>query len=235
MTEKLQQIRALLNELEQSGNVQEIDSIKANFDFLELPQIVRDIVDFLQPALSPYEAVIYWFLFRQSIIETGDVFVRVSMTRLSKGIGSKFKGVDKPVQASDRAISDNLRVLEEKGVVKKAGDTTREGTLYRIFLPEEIEICKQRMQVFQIEQLPKVDPHKEQDYYNFKENRLKIFERDKYLCYKCNKQLTRFNATLDHIQPVSEGGDNSFDNLATSCFHCNTSRRATPISDFIAT
>lgn len=201
---------------------------------LEVPQIIRDVVDFLQPTLSPYESVIYWFIFRHSIIETGDTFARVSVSRLSKGIGSKFKNGDKPVRASDKAISDNLRALERKGIIQKTGATTREGTFFRIFLPEEIELCREKMYEHQIEQLPIIDPKKEQDYYNVKENRLKIFERDNYLCYKCNKQLTRFNATLDHLQPVSEGGDNSFDNLATCCLHCNSIRRATPISDFIA-
>ncbi len=210
------------------------DNDKININILDLPQIIKDIIDFLQPALSPYETVIYWFMFRHSIVETGDMFTRVSIARLSKGIGSKFKNGDQPVRASDKAVGDNLRALQEKGAIKKTGDTTREGTLFRIFLPEEIELCRQRMQAFQIEQLPIVDPEKEQDYYNIKENRLKIFERDKYLCYKCGKQLSRFNATLDHIQPVSESGDNSFDNLATCCFSCNSKRRATPISDFMA-
>lgn len=233
MKVKLQKIKELLADVEKSNVPLENDTIKANFDFLELPQIIKDIVDFLQPAISPYESDIYWFLLRHSVLETGDVFARVSITKLAKGIGSKFKNIESPNQASDRAISDNLRALEEKGAIKKTGDTTREGTLYKIFLPEEIEICKQRMRLQQIYELPKVDPYKEQDYYNVKENRLKIFERDKYLCYKCNKQLTRFNATLDHIQPVSEGGNNSIDNLVTSCFHCNTNRRAMPISNFI--
>ncbi len=199
----------------------------------EFSQIIKDIVDFLQPSLSPYESVIYWFMFRHSIIETGTTYTRVSVSKLAKSIGSKFKNADKPVIASDKTIGDNLRALETKGAIRKVGDTTREGTLYTIFLPEEIELCIQKKQEVQIEQLPIIDPKKDQDYYNIKENRQKIFERDNYLCYKCGKQLTIFNATLDHIQPVSKGGDNSFDNLATCCFHCNTNRRSTPISDFI--
>ena len=84
-----------------------------------------------------------------------------------------------------------------------------------------------------IEELPQVDPKKEADYYNVKENRLKIFERDKYLC-QIQKQLTRFSATLNHIQPVSESGDNSYDNLVTACLHCNSKRGAKPISDTIS-
>jgi hypothetical protein len=224
----------LLHKLTEEYSVElESNNTREVFDFFEIPQIINDIVDFLQPCLSPYESVIYWFIFRHSIVKTGGTLVRLSVTRLSKGIGSKFKTNDKPLTASDKTISENLRALEKKGVIKKTGDTTREGTLYRILLPEEIEMCRQRMHELQAVQLPTIDPKKEQDYYNVKENRLKIFERDKYLCYKCNKLLTRFNATLDHIQPISKHGDNSYDNLVTSCFHCNTSRRASPISDFL--
>jgi hypothetical protein len=207
---------------------------KTKIDQSDIPQITRDIVDFLQPTLSPYESVIYWFIYRHSILQTGDQYARVSSTKLAKGIGSKFKTDNKPVRASDKAISDNLRALEQKGAIKKVGDTNREGTLYKLFLPEEIEICRDRMKADIVEQIPTVDAKNELDFYNIKENRLKIFERDNFLCYKCNKLLTRFNATLDHIQPVSEGGDNSYNNLVTSCFHCNSTRRATPISDFIS-
>ena len=234
MTDEIKRIRELLDTVEKSIGTENNDSIKETFDIFELPQITKDIVDFLQPVISPYEMDIYWFMFRHSILETGDIFLRVSNGKLAKGIGTKFKTIDKlNSRFGEKTVAENLRSLENLGVVKKVGDTNRDGTLYKIFLPEEIEICKERMQVQQLESLPTVDPSKEQDYYNIKENRLKVFERDKYLCYKCSKQLTRFNATLDHIQPVSEGGDNSYDNLVTSCFHCNTTRRATPISDFI--
>lgn len=81
------------------------------------------------------------------------------------------------------------------------------------------------------EEVNEINEKKEQDYYNIAENRLKIFERDGYECYKCTKQLTRFNATLDHIQPVSEDGANSFDNLVTCCLHCNSRRGSKPIME----
>ncbi len=78
-----------------------------------------------------------------------------------------------------------------------------------------------------------IDTEKELDYYNMAENRSKIFERDEYKCHYCKKQLTRFSATLDHIQPVSRGGDNSYNNLVTSCLHCNSSRGNRPVSDIL--
>lgn len=190
-------------------------------------------MDFLQPLLLSYEATIYWYMFRHSIVETGDVYLRVSVRGLGKA-GSVITSSSGQSQGlSYSAVQEALKGLEEKEVIQKSGDTNRVGTLYRIFLPEEIEICKKRMQEVQSQQLPEIDPKKELDYYNVKENRLRVFERDGYKCYKCGKQLTRFSATLDHIQPVSKSGDNSYDNLVTCCLHCNSKRGAKPIMDIL--
>lgn len=90
------------------------------------------------------------------------------------------------------------------------------------------------MKEITLEELPVIDPKKEADYYNIKENRQKVFERDGYKCHYCHKQLTRFSATLDHIQPVSEGGDNSYDNLMTACLHCNSQRGSRPVMDILS-
>jgi 5-methylcytosine-specific restriction endonuclease McrA len=39
---------------------------------------------------------------------------------------------------------------------------------------------------------------------------------DNYQCRYCGKHRTRFTATLDHVKPVAEGGDHSFENLVTA-------------------
>ena len=75
---------------------------------------------------------------------------------------------------------------------------------------------------------------READLYNVRENRMKIYERDNYHCTYCGKQLTRFTATLDHITPVSEGGDNSAENLKTACLQCNSRKTSRPLGDFLA-
>ena len=49
-----------------------------NFDALELPGVVASVVDHLQPLLTTYEAPIYWYLFRQSLIATGQQYARAS-------------------------------------------------------------------------------------------------------------------------------------------------------------
>lgn len=233
MIEEIKKIRELIDKLENDKTSNTEISFKETFELFELPDIISSIIDFLQPLLLPYEAAIYWYLFRRSIISTGENFVRVSTRGLGKPKTVIQSSSGQSEGLSYSGVQTALNGLESKGVIRKAGDTNRDGTLYQIFLPEEIEMCQTRMKEVVIEELPKVDPKKEADYYNIKENRHKVFERDSYKCHYCKKQLTRFSATLDHIQPVSQGGDNSFENLVTACLLHNSIRGAKPIMDFI--
>ena len=113
-------------------------------------------------------------------------------------------------------------------------EANREGTLYRVFIPDEIEACrKYRIERVATEPKPEVKDS-DLDFYNVRENRIKVFERDEYKCRYCGKQLTRFTATLDHVTPVAEGGDNSFENLVTACLDCNSRKNKRPVGDFLA-
>ena len=231
MKETVNKIRQLLDELESNPATEE-PSFKESFQLFELPELVANIVDYLQPALSPYEAAIYWHMFRHSIIATGDIFVRVSTRDLQEGVVISFRSAQSTAM-SYGTVQDALAGLVKKGAISPAGDVNREGTPYRVHLPEEIAICSEAMSKAQKEQLTRVDPKRDLDFYNIKENRQKVFERDKYLCHYCKKQLTRFSATLDHIQPVSKGGDNSYENLVTACLLHNSQRNAQPIMDYL--
>src|SRR5258707_15243418 len=90
MSETVKKIRELLDELESSTTSVE-PSFKESFQLFELPEIISDIVDYLQPALQPYEAAIYWHMFRHSIIATGDIFVRVSNSGLQENVIISFR------------------------------------------------------------------------------------------------------------------------------------------------
>ena len=48
-----------------------------------------------------------------------------------------------------------------------------------------------------------------------------IFDRDGLKCKKCG---ATDNLHLDHIKPVSKGGDDSLDNLQVLCCSCNSSK-----------
>ena len=222
-------IKELLDSLGKGLRSEEDQLFVKNFDALELPSLIQSVIDYLQPILLPYEAAIYWFMFRHSILATGQQYVRVSVRGMVSGVITPTKSET----LSYGTVQTALQGLEEKQVILKAGDTNREGTLYKINLPEEVPACEELMKEKYEKEITQVDTKKELDYYNVQENRLKIFERDGYKCHYCQKQLTRFSATLDHIQPVSKGGDNSYDNLITACLHCNSERGNKPVMDII--
>lgn len=230
MKDKIEQIRDLLDQLESESGDAEALQFSKNYNALELPSIVTAIVEFLHPILTPYEIAIYWYLFSNSIVKTGEQYVRAS----TRGLSSIAKSASgKSDDLSYGAVKKTLDSLKDKGAISIVGDTTRDGTLYKVSIPDEILGCKELMEKNLSTTVEQVNLHKELDFYNVLENRLKVFERDGFKCHYCKKQLTRFSATLDHIQPVSKGGDNSFNNLATACLHCNAERGNKPVMDFI--
>ena len=229
--EHIQQIRAAADALEvtvaSSGNSTDV----RNWDALELPSVITAVIDFLQPQLTTYEAVLYWHLLRRSLLGNGTQYVRVSIRGLQTGVAISSSGQSEDF--SYRVIQKSFANMKEKGVIEQSGDTNRDGTIYKVLLPDEIPMCADyRHAQTTVEPIP-VDLKSDLDYYNVQDNRIKVFERDDYMCHYCHKQLTRFSATLDHIQPVSKGGDNSFDNLVTSCLHCNSRRGNRPVMDAI--
>ena len=49
-----------------------------------------------------------------------------------------------------------------------------------------------------------------------------LFARDQYLCLYCGEQFHRSTLTRDHVQPVSKGGLDIWENVVSACFHCNS-------------
>jgi hypothetical protein len=234
MRELLDQIRRLLNELEE-GASQSLrpDRDDRGFSALELPLVIQEIVDDLQPLLTPYDAAFYWYLFRHSIAKNGSPYLRVSTRNLRTAVvkSSYSQAVKNTISLGK--VMETLRALESVGAIRKEGEPNRIGTLYRVLIPDEIEVCRKfRAERTATEPKPEV-PRNEIDFYNVRENRIKVYERDEYRCRYCGKQLTRFTATLDHVKPIAEGGDNSYDNLATACLDCNSRKNRRPVGEFL--
>jgi hypothetical protein len=61
--------------------------------------------------------------------------------------------------------------------------------------------------------------------------RFEIFARDGFVCQYCGKRPPDTVLEVDHIHPVSKGGDDDPINLITSCFDCNRGKRAKVISE----
>jgi DNA-directed RNA polymerase subunit RPC12/RpoP len=231
MKEKIEGIRQLLSQLENDASQVESAAEFRALSGLELPDIIADVVDLLMPELTPYAFAFYIYLLRHSIVGSGNPYVRAGRKSLQRGIMKSNSGQGDDL--SYQTVQRSFEALEAIGAIRREGEATREGTLYRILLPEEIDLC-QRRRAEQAERPVIVATESEADFYNVRENRLKIYERDNYKCTYCGKQLTRFTATLDHITPVSKGGDNSAENLKTACLKCNSRKTARPLGDFLA-
>lgn len=233
MNERLEKIRQLLIELEDEMETEAASVGGRDFSALELPLIIQEVVDDLQPLLSPYEAAFYWYAFRHSIARNGNPHVRLSGKALRRGCVKSSYSTAIENTISEGKVREIFRALEVIGAIRKEGEPNRDGTLYRVMIPDEIETCRN----FRVERTttePKAEiATADIDYYNVRENRIKVYERDGYQCRYCEKQLTRFTATLDHVRPVAEGGDNGFENLVTACLGCNSRKHKRPVGDFL--
>ena len=54
-----------------------------------------------------------------------------------------------------------------------------------------------------------------------KKIRFEVFKRDKFTCQYCGRMSPDVILEVDHMNPVSQGGDNDILNLITSCRDCN--------------
>ncbi|MBS0463981.1 MAG: HNH endonuclease [Proteobacteria bacterium] len=49
-----------------------------------------------------------------------------------------------------------------------------------------------------------------------------LFARDAHLCLYCGRQFGRHHLTRDHVQPLSRGGRDIWENVVSACFVCNS-------------
>src|SRR5215469_10189873 len=141
MNPRIEKIRQLLSELD----AETVSGPKgdAGFSALELPDIIAEIVDDLQPILTAYDAVFYWFLFRHSIAKDGNPQIRVSRSSLRRAVVKSSYTSAAENNISIGKVQETLRSLEEIGAIEKIGEPNRHGTLYHILIPDEIEACRE--------------------------------------------------------------------------------------------
>jgi hypothetical protein len=175
-----------------------------------IQKIIEQFVDFLLPDLTPYSAGLYIYLLRNSYFINGEKKIRIGKRTIAKNLGSS-----RAEQTNYAHITKLLNELEKKSCINVL-DTTREGTLYLVFLPEEIPLVKEKLNIS-----PAIEKDSE-DFFNNPEKRKEIFESDNYICFYCGEKITPKNATLDHFIPQHMNGKNNKDNLKTSCLICNS-------------
>lgn len=61
--------------------------------------------------------------------------------------------------------------------------------------------------------------------------RFEVFKRDNFTCQYCGAKAPDVILHVDHINPVSKGGDNEIINLVTACQPCNLGKSDRALSD----
>jgi len=61
--------------------------------------------------------------------------------------------------------------------------------------------------------------------------RFEVFKRDLFTCQYCGRKAPEVILEVDHINPVSKGGDNSLENLVSACRECNGGKSNKKLSD----
>lgn len=64
-----------------------------------------------------------------------------------------------------------------------------------------------------------------------KKVRFEVFKRDSFKCQYCGSSAPDVVLEIDHIKPISKGGNNQITNLITSCFSCNRGKSDRKLSD----
>lgn len=177
-------------------------------DIEEPSDLLPILVDAVLPLLKPYEFSLYLLLLRGTDFRGGELRVgkRTLSARLGKGTRS--------IGANYQHVTAKLNNLAAGGFIT-VGDTTREGTLYRVLLPESVPAVREMIAA-------RETPVEELDYFTDPGLRRELMDRDKWTCRYCGEVVTAMTATLDHIVPQSRGGPNTPENLTTACLTCNS-------------
>lgn len=171
--------------------------------------IIRQMVEYMLPILSPFEISFYLFLLKNSYIEGDSQDVRIG----KRTISGKIKGA-RSENTNYKNITKVLNSLELKGCIK-IGNTTTQGTLYTVILPQDIPFVRAKIDEAAVMK-------EDEDYFRDPEKRKAIFERDQWICQYCGEEVNEDDATLDHYIPQSNKGDDSAENLKTCCLMCNS-------------
>ncbi len=96
-----------------------------------------------------------------------------------------------------------------------------------LYAPGKITVSLTQFRAF-LDSIPKPAPSKEYQVRTAWERARKavspvVFRRDNHTCVYCGSSEGE-KLTVDHILPISRGGTNALDNLATACKFCNTSK-----------
>jgi 5-methylcytosine-specific restriction endonuclease McrA len=183
----------------------------------------KQLEDHLVPRLrlSTTEHVVYAHLVRHSRLE-GKRRLHFSMAWLARG-----------TRLCDGAARPAVRRLVKLGALLLI-QRSRAGHVVEVRLPNEIPAARlytghgrkpsQRACAANLEEL---------DFLRTRPLRRAIHAREGGLCFYCLRQITPSTKCLDHVVPSADSGQNSYRNLVSCCWECNSQKGDRPAEDFL--
>lgn len=77
---------------------------------------------------------------------------------------------------------------------------------------------QEAMEKFQKKSIWAIRGRKEKQYADVKK---KLIKRDGTLCFFCGMDMVKKEITIEHLLPISDGGNNNIKNLCLACENCN--------------
>ncbi len=105
------------------------------------------------------------------------------------------------------SVGRALTLLDHAGAV-----IPPEAALYELHSPSQVVLVPDQI-IFNIDRAYVPRPHQP--------TRRGVYERDQGCCAYCGRAMLYSEATLDHVKPLSAGGESTWENLVNCCTACN--------------
>lgn len=141
------------------------------------------------------------------VITTGTNYVT---NTCEKGITSNFQKTKwfKSIADAEVYIKKHKKLFDNAIIVDENGDQVKL-TYHRKFREEQLKV------------LGKSNDNKVKRVIIPKTTKEKVYENGHGVCAICGKPVSQYDFTIDHIIPLSRGGNNDIDNLQIACHDCN--------------
>ena len=179
----------------------------------------RAVEDRLFPALRPlpYQRLLYYYLLRHTHLERRRT-IRCTKSELAHALS-----------ISPSTVRDHLRALARDGCIRIL-ERGSSGLRIEVLPPDRISAPR-----------PLASPGSTlrskarlvQNSFRDPAVRKKLFAREHGRCFYCLSLLRAGSWELDHVVPLSRGGDHSPSNAVASCHECNCAKGETSAPDFL--
>lgn len=180
-------------------------------------QVDDDVVPQLR--LCVIDRAVYSYLLRHSHLE-GRPRITFTMAWLANG-----------TRLCTGTTRTSLHRLFDKGALRLV-ECVKSGHVVHVRLPEEIR----GVQVGKVAALVPMVPAaklEETDFFQNRALRRFIHAREGGRCFYCLRRTEPKHRCLDHVVPRAKLGRNSYRNLVSSCYECNTKKKDRPAEEFL--